>query len=313
LSSVSVIIAARNAAETLGATLAGLADQDFPGEFEVVVVDDGSTDATAAVAAAAPLATIIVSCAGVGPGPARNAGVAASSNELIAFTDADCIPTPGWLAAGATGLADHELVQGAVHANPATPGGPFARTVWVTREGGLYECASLFIRRATFEALGGFEDWLPARLGKPLAEDAWLGWRVRRAGGSTAFSEAALVHHAVFERGVAGFVAERARLVYFPAIARQMPEVRRTLFYGRVFLSPRSAAFDLALAGAGTAMARRSPRPLVAAIPWLWMIARRALPWGRRAPAVAAGEAAADAVGAVALAVGSARARSAVL
>ena len=106
-----------------------------------------------------------------------------------------------------------------MHADPGATSGPFDRTVWVVGETGLYECASLFCDRELFDRVGGFEDWLDARLGKPLAEDAWFGWRARRAGARTAFSDAALVHHVVFERDATGFVAERARLVYFPAIA----------------------------------------------------------------------------------------------
>ena len=78
-------------------------------------------------------------------------------------------------------------------------------------------------------------------------------------------------------------------------------------------LSARSAAFDAALAGAAVAAARRSRWPLVAALPWAAMVARAARPWGRRAPAVAATEAAADAVGFAALAIGSARAGSLLL
>jgi glycosyltransferase involved in cell wall biosynthesis len=305
-----VIIAARNAAATLGATLAALAAQDVDEDYEVIVVDDDSSDETAAIAAEAPLAVELVSERGVGPGPARNAGVEAASGDRLAFTDADCVPTPGWLRAGLEGLAAAELVQGAVHADPDTPCGPFDRTVWVTREGGLYECASLFIRRRTFESVGGFEDWLQAGIGKPLAEDAWLGWRVRRSGARTTFSEAALVHHAVFARDAAGFVAERVRLVYFPEIARQMPELRRVAFFARYFLSPRSAAFDAALAGAAVAVARGRPAPLIAAAPWAWMLGRAAVRWRRRAPSVLAAEAAADAVGFAALATGSVRARS---
>jgi glycosyltransferase involved in cell wall biosynthesis len=313
LTAVSVVIAARNAAATLGATLDGLAAQDLDDEFEVIVVDDGSDDATAAVAEAAAVPVRVVRETGVGPGPARNSGVAVSTAPLIAFTDADCMPTPGWLRAGTDALARADLVQGAVHADPDAEIGPFDRTVWVTREAGLYECASLFLRRAAFERVGGFEDWLGARIGKPLAEDAWLGWRVRRAGLRTEFSERALVHHEVFARDAAGFVGERLRLVYFPLIARQMPELRRTAFFGRLFLSARSAAFDAALAGAALAVARRSRLPLAAAAPWAWMVGRIALRRGRRAPEVAAAEAAADAVGCAALAVGSLRAGSPLL
>jgi len=310
---VSVIIAARNAATTLGATLDGLAAQDVDEPFEVIVVDDGSTDATAALAERAGLEVTVVRERGVGPGPARNAGVAAATGELIAFTDADCVPVAGWLRAGLACLERADLVQGAVHADPAAAPGPFDRTLWVTRETGLYECASLFVRRDAFERAGGFEDWLGARIGKPLAEDAWLGWRLRRGGARSAFCEEARVQHAVFERDAAGFVGDRARLVYFPAIADRMPELRRTLCFAPRLLSARSAAFDLATAGAALAVVRRSRAPLVAAAPWLWMIARSAAPWRRRAPAVALVEAAADAVGFAALAIGSARARSLLL
>ena len=308
-----MIIAARNAAATLGATLDALAAQDLGQPFEVIVVDDGSDDTTAAIAAAAPLAVTVVAARGVGPGPARNAGVAAASGVALAFTDADCVPGSGWLRAGLACLERAELVQGAVHADPAASPGPFDRTLRVTRETGLYECASLFVRRDAFDRAGGFEDWLEARLGKPLAEDAWLGWRLRRAGARSVFCEEALVHHAVFDRGPGEFVAERARLAYFPAIAARMPELRRTMTFRPRLLSARSAAFDAALAGAAVAAARRSRWPLVAALPWAAMVARAARPWGRRAPAVAATEAAADAVGFAALAIGSARAGSLLL
>lgn len=309
----SVIIPAHNAAGTLGATLAALAAQDLDEEFEVIVVDDGSTDETVAIAAASSIEPRVVTERGVGPGPARNAGAAVAAGEALAFTDADCVPTPGWLRAGLAALRDADLVQGAVHADPDAPLGPFDRTVWVTREGGLYECASLFVRRETFDAVGGFEDWLDAGIGKPLAEDAWFGWRVRRSGARTAFSEAALAYHAVFPRGPAGYAAERARLVYFPAIAQKMPEIRETLFFGRLFLSRRSAAFDAALAGAAAAAIARSPLPLAAAVPYVWIAGREAVRWRRGAPIVLLGETAADAVGLAALAIGSVRARSLVL
>ena len=309
----SVIVPARNAAATLGATLAGLAAQEAGFEFEVIVVDDGSTDATAAVADGAPMAVRVLRQGGLGPGPARNAGAAVASGRALAFTDADCVPTPGWLAAGVAALEAADVVQGAVHADPGATSGPFDRTVWVVGETGLYECASLFCDRELFDRVGGFEDWLDARLGKPLAEDAWFGWRARRAGARTGFSDAALVHHVVFERDATGFVAERARLVYFPAIAGRIPELRRSTFFGRVFLSRRTAAFDAALAAAGLGVALRSRRPLIAALPWAWMVSAEARRWGRRAPRVAAAQAAADLVGAGALAIGSARARSLLL
>jgi glycosyltransferase involved in cell wall biosynthesis len=305
--SATVIIPAYNAARTLGATLEGLARQDFEGKFEVIVVDDGSSDGTAAIAQAADLRPRLLRQDQLGPGAARNRGAREARSDILAFTDSDCVPTEGWLRCGIDALEKAHLVQGAVRPDPGTRRTPFDRSLWVTAESGLYECASLFIRRELFERVGGFEDWLGARLGKELAEDAWLGWRARRAGAITGFSRHALVHHSVFPRSPVGYVTERMRLVYFPAIARRIPELRRHMFFGRVFLNRRSAAFDLAVT-CGLAAGFGGNRPLLVGIaPYGWMLARRSRRWGFRAAAVAPVDACADLVGLGAMLIGSAR------
>jgi glycosyltransferase involved in cell wall biosynthesis len=304
---VSVIVPALDASATLPRTLAALADQTAA-PHEVIVVDDGSSDGTGAIAARH--GATVVRQSRSGPGAARNAGVAASSGDALAFTDADCFPTRGWLAAGVDALAGADLVQGKVDPDPEAPLGPFDRTIWVGRESGLYETANLFVRREVFDRVGGFEVWLEPEIGKPLGEDMWFGWRARRSGAGTAFCPTALVHHAVFPRRPAAFVAERRRLRYFPAMAAKMPELRREFFYARWFLSRRSAAFDAALAGTATALACRSRWPLAAALPYASMVYRDARPHRHRAPLVAAVGVAADAVGLAALARGAARSRT---
>ena len=314
MSEISVIVPARDAAATLPATLAALSAQDVDAAFEVIVVDDGSHDETAALARAAPLGPTVLTGPGAGPGPARNAGVAASSGEILAFTDADCVPEPGWLRAGVEALAGADLVQGAVRPDPAAVRMPFDRTVSVDGAAALYETANLFCRRALFDRIGGFEDWLGTGvIGKPLAEDVWFGWRARRAGASVAFSDAAHVNHAVFRRDAGGYVAERARLVYFPAIVAKIPELRRELLLGGLFLNRRTAAFDAAALGAGIALATRSRWPLALAAPYAAAVVADARRWRRRAPFAAAAAVAADAVGAAALLAGSLRSRSPVL
>jgi glycosyltransferase involved in cell wall biosynthesis len=310
---VSVIVPARDASATLPRTLAALAAQDLTEPYEVIVVDDASVDGTAAIAAAAPGPVSLVRANGDGPGPARNAGVAAARGEVLAFTDADCFPAGDWLRRGLAAIAKADLVQGRVVPDPAVALGPFDRTVNVDGERGLYETANLIVRRSLFEGLGGFEDWLPARIGKPLAEDLWFGWRARRSGARTAFGEDVLVRHAVFPRGPAAYAAERARLVYFPAIAAQMPELRDTFFWRRRFLNERTAAFDAAVLAAAVALRARSPLPLLAAIPYLRLARARARAFGRRAPLVGAADVAADAIGIAALGIGSLRSRSLLL
>ena len=301
---------ARDAEATIARTLDALRAQDLDEPFEVVVVDDGSSDGTAATASRAGAPVRLVSVGPVGAAEARNRGVAAARARLIAFTDADCVPAQGWLRAGLAALRDADLVQGRVA--PERDPGPFDRTVWVGAERGLYETANLFVTRELFERVGGFEEWLEVGAEKLLAEDVWFGWRAVRSGARTCFAADALVHHAVFERGAAGFVAERLRLRWFPAIARKVPELRGS-FYGRVFLSRRTAAFDLALAGATLAAARRSRLPLLAALPYARLVTRGALPYRRRAPMVVATRTVADLVGLAALVSGSVRSRSPVL
>jgi glycosyltransferase involved in cell wall biosynthesis len=313
VTAVSVIVPARNASATIGPLLGALADQDLDEPYEVIVVDDGSTDGTPELAEAAGDGVRVIRESGLGPGPARNVGVGHSRGRALAFTDADCVPAPGWLREGLAALRDADLVQGAVRPDPSAARAPFDHSVAVGHEGGLYECASLFVDRDLFERLGGFEDWLPVRVGKPLAEDIWFGWRARRSGARTAFCERAVVEHAVIPRGPAGFLVERMRVGYFPAIVARVPELRERLLYRRWFLTGRSAAFDAALAGAALATGRRSPWPLVLAIPYARLAIRSALPWGRRAPLVAAVEGTADAIGFAVLVAGSLRRRTPVL
>jgi hypothetical protein len=315
---ISVIVPARNAADTLPRALAAIASQEGAPPFDVVVVDDGSDDATAELAQRA--GARVIRAGGAGSGEARNLGVAEARGELLAFTDADCFPTPGWLAAGVRELeAGAELVVGRVTPDPDTPLGPFDRTLWVERETGLYETANLLITRKLFERIGGFEGWL-ADPGEPrgwtnpgLGEDVWLGWRARRIGARTAFCPQALVHHAVHRRESGGYVGERRRLRHFPAMAARVPELRRQMFFGRWFLSRRTAAFDASVLALAAVAVTRRPAPLLAALPYLRIEAKRVKPFRRRAPYVAAVDLVADAVGLASLVEGSVEHRSPVL
>ena len=291
---ISVIVPARDAEATLGACLDGLAAQDA--EHEVIVVDDGSTDGTRALATRA--GARVIDGGGRGPGAARDAGVAAARGDVLAFTDADCVPEPGWLRAGLAALERAELVQGAV-APERTPG-PYDRTVSVQRLSPLWEAANVFVTRAAFP---GFSGGLHPRNGKELGEDVLMGWRAVRSGARVAYAPEARVRHAVFPRGPREYVAERARLRFFPELVRRAPELREAFLYRRVFLSARHAMLDLALVG----LIVRRP---VLALPYLVAVERDRRARGTGPAAV---EVAADAVGAAAALAGSLRARTVVL
>jgi glycosyltransferase involved in cell wall biosynthesis len=311
----SIIIPARNAAATLPATLAALAAQDDPPRHEVIVVDDGSTDGTQALAQdAATAVRLLATAGGVGPGAARNIGAAAAQAPLLVFTDADCEPEPDWLARIVRAARQADLVQGKVLPPPGVPVGPFDRFVAVVSEYGLYQTANLAIARDLFERAGRFRPIVRPKRSKELGEDAWLAWRARRLGARVLFEPGAVVRHAVFRRGPLGYVGEQARVTWFPELVRHMPELREAFLYRRWFLAERTAHFDLAIAGAAAALATRRALPLAAALPYARTLEAQSRGWGRRRqPEVAAAQVAADFVRLGALTWGSVRSRSAVL
>src|SRR5262249_26006500 len=92
--SYSVVIPARNAERTLGSVLRSLAGQN-PAPLEVLVVDDGSTDATSSLALESG-ARIVPPGSRPSAGGSRNRGWAAASGDVVVFLDSDAIPEPGW-------------------------------------------------------------------------------------------------------------------------------------------------------------------------------------------------------------------------
>jgi cellulose synthase/poly-beta-1,6-N-acetylglucosamine synthase-like glycosyltransferase len=94
----SVIVPAYQAADVVGACVRALAQQTVDrARYEIVVIDDGSTDATSDAARAAG-ADRILRVAHGGPAAARNAGIDAARAEIVLFTDADCEPAEEWIA-----------------------------------------------------------------------------------------------------------------------------------------------------------------------------------------------------------------------
>lgn len=188
---LSVIVPAHNAAGLLGDTLAALAASTLPrAQWELIVVDDASTDQTAAVAA--PLADLVLSLPAppCGPGGARNAGAARARGTWLVFVDADVRVHADTLERFATAGEDPSLtaIFGSYDSRPAAAGlvseyrnllhryvhlqgAGEAETFWAG-------CGA--IRREAFEAVGGFDT---ARFPRPQIEDIELGYRLRDRGG----------------------------------------------------------------------------------------------------------------------------------
>lgn len=314
---VTVIVPAHNAAATIGATLDALAAQDFGGAYEVIVVDDGSSDDTGAIARRADVDVLVRHDVALGPAVARNAGRAAARGRLLAYTDADCVPAPDWLTRGTAALRGADLVQGSVA--PAEDPGPFDRTLWVSEASPrLYETANLFVTPEVFDRVGGFRAFTqpgpglrPATGTEHFGEDIVFALEARRSGATFAFAPDAAVRHAVFRRGPRAFVAERRRLRYMPALVREVPELRGSFVAG-LFLSQRTAKFDLAVAGVAAFAVSARRWPLLAVLPYARTL-RRAQLWRRSAWRENAARVAADAVACASLVEGSVAARTPVL
>jgi glycosyltransferase involved in cell wall biosynthesis len=184
---ISVIVPVRNGMPWLDEQLRALAGQRCDEPWEIVVVDNGSTDASAALieewAERSDLIRLVNAPAVKGPGAARNAGARAAKGDLLAFCDADDVVQPGWLASHVTALAEAEVVGGVFDVwslnglatpSPATPSLPSA----MSQFGFLPAVMSgnLAVRRPVFEEVGGFAEDL--RTG----EDIDLSWRLQLKG-----------------------------------------------------------------------------------------------------------------------------------
>jgi glycosyltransferase involved in cell wall biosynthesis len=236
MSAVPVVAATHNRADRLAALLDALRAQTFR-DFDVVIVDDASADETTALLAEAQARgdlalTVLRHETGRGPAAARNAGWRAASAVVIAFTDDDCRPSPGWLAAGVAAMAAtangtrEAIVQGLTEPDPleADRLGPFTRSLNVRELDHWYATANMFYSRATLERLGGFDE---TTFSRPGGEDTDLAWRAIGDGVPAAFSADARVWHAVHELGPLQRLRFATRWDETMAVFGRYPELRR--------------------------------------------------------------------------------------
>ncbi len=205
LPTISVVIPVKDRAGELRRCLESVARIDYPRELvEVIVVDDGSLDNSASVAAS--LGALVVPSGGTGRGPAaaRNVGARAAGGEILAFIDSDCTASEGWLRELLTAFDDPKiaavggLVDGMCMESPVDRYEAVMSSLSLggrEQRGGsgddtfyLPSC-NLLVRRAHFIRAGGFNDLMH------VGEDVDLTWRLRDGGWTIAYLPAGRVFH----------------------------------------------------------------------------------------------------------------------
>jgi len=211
---VSVIIPAYNRKDELKELLAALDRQTIePGQFEIIVIDDGSTDDTlfhlASLVKSGKENLVFQRQENQGPGAARNHGMELARGEIFAFTDSDCRPLPGWLEqllkpfadrrVGAVGGAEEydehgTVMQQAIHISMTS----FLTTGGIRGTAGKKltryypRTFNMAISREAFNRAGGFKQ---LGHGPIYGEDIDLSIRIEKAGLDLVFNEGAKVFH----------------------------------------------------------------------------------------------------------------------
>jgi GT2 family glycosyltransferase len=194
----SVVVAAYNAEATLGGCLDSLAHLNYP-DYEIIVVDDGSSDATGEVAARAGVRSLRTEHRGLGA--ARNSGIEAAAGSRVAFIDADARADRDWLyhlvetldrrdaaAAGGPNFAPPPASALAM-AIAAAPGQP--REVRAGDDTLEQVCGcNMIVDKAAAQAAGGFDPMFTA-----AGDDVDFSWRIAERKLTIASAPAAVVIH----------------------------------------------------------------------------------------------------------------------
>lgn len=191
---VSVVVPVYNGAEMLGEQLSALARQDYSGDWECVIADNGSSDGSREVAkgfaAVVPLRVADAS-ARRGNAAARNQGAEQARGDLLLFCDQDDVVSANWISAHVQALNEADLTVGPFDMAMDVTSGPRER-VRAPMSGSYgylpYGLSSnMGVRRGVFEALGGFLEQYPA------ACDVDISWRAQLAGFRLAAAQEAVV------------------------------------------------------------------------------------------------------------------------
>jgi GT2 family glycosyltransferase len=195
---ISVVICTFNGGRTIRHCLEGIQKLRYA-NYEVIVIDDGSTDKTAEIAREYPVH--VISSENRGLSAARNLGMEAATGEIVAYLDDDASPDPDWLSYLATTFLNTDCAGVGGPNIPVSGGRTVAECVanspgWPTHvllsdeEAEHIPGCNMAFRKSCLQAIGGFDPQF-----RVAGDDVDICWRARAQGGKLAFSPAAMVWH----------------------------------------------------------------------------------------------------------------------
>lgn len=268
---VSVVVPSCERTALLARCLTALLAQDVaPETFEVVVVDDGPTEATrrlveAEARRAKPVIRYVAAGPRRGPAAARNLGWRAARGEIIAFTDDDCVPTPGWLRAGLDALEPG--VAGACGRIVVPLDG--CPTDYERDAAGLeyssFATANCFYRRAALLAVGGFDE----RFAVPWREDSDVFFSLLERDRRLVRAPDAIVVHPARPAPWGTSIAQQRKSMFNALLYKKHPHMYRLWIQSRPPWRYYAALGSLVLAGAA---ARAGWRVVAAGATTAWLL-----------------------------------------
>ena len=196
----SVVVPVHNAAKMIGECLEALHHQSLPGhEYEVIVVDDGSSDSTRE--RVAEYGAKLLTQDHQGPAVARNLGAAQAQGEIVLFTDADCVPASDWIETMLTPFSDEQIVgvKGVYRTHQKELVARFVQLEYEDKYDlmrkeryiDFIDTYSAAYRKEVFNDNGGFDPAFPRASG----EDVEFSYRLAERGHKMVFVPQAIVYH----------------------------------------------------------------------------------------------------------------------
>ncbi len=219
---VSIIVPTYNGSKKISACLKALLAQKTKRPFEIIVVDDGSTDNTIEVVSRFPEIKLLRQ-SNSGPAVARNQGVREAQGKIVLFTDDDCIPEPDWLeemlkpftlatisgVKGAYKTVQKELIARFVQIEYEEKYDCLRRNKWID----FIDTYSAAFSRDIFLAAGGYDE----RFSTASTEDQEFSFRLSNQGYKMVFTPKARVHH-THVASFLGYLKKKHKIGYWKVL-----------------------------------------------------------------------------------------------